>query len=79
MKKELSGLELKLLFNSYNENPIPPGSDLIKEHWISNQPQSIALNNKLKQNRQEWLNTFAPVTEIMVMEELPTVRETFFV
>jgi len=76
-EKELSGLELKLLFNSYNENPIPPGSDLIKEHWISNQPQSIALNNKLKQNRQEWLNTFAPVTEIMVMEELPTVRETF--
>ena len=75
--KELSALELRLLYNSYKNNPIAPTENLIKEHWIANHPKFTTLNTKLKQSRLTWLNTFSPVTEIMVMEELPEVRTTF--
>ena len=75
--KKLSDLELDLIYNSYKGKKINPNQSLVKQHWIENHPKTIQLQKKLKITRQEWLNAFDPVLEVMVMEELPQSRKTF--
>ena len=45
--------------------------------WIENHPKTLQLQKRLKATRQQWLDTFDPVLEVMVMEELPQSRKTF--
>lgn len=75
--KKLSALELDLFYNSYQNNKPVPDHNLARQHWIENHPQTKQLEKALKQSREEWLKTFSPVMEVMVMEELPETRKTY--
>lgn len=75
--KKLSGLEMDLLYNSYSGKKTTPNQALIQQHWIENHPKTLQLQKRLKATRQQWLDTFDPVLEVMVMEELPQSRKTF--
>ena len=50
---------------------------LIKEHLIEKDPQILELKKQLKENREEYLKTYAPIPEIMVMREMGQPRPTY--
>ena len=75
--KKLSALELDLIYKSYQSQKTLPDQNLVKQHWIENHPKTVALEKQLKNSRKQWLKTFSPVLEVMVMEELPQSRKTY--
>lgn len=75
--KKLSALELDLIYKSYQSQKTLPDQNLVKQHWIENHPKTVALEKQLKNSRKQWLKTFSPVIEVMVMEELPQSRKTY--
>jgi hypothetical protein len=75
--KKLSALELDLIYKSYQSQKTLPDQNLVKQHWIENHPKTVALEKQLKNSRKQWLKTFSPVLEVMVMEELPQYRKTY--
>jgi hypothetical protein len=75
--KKLTAFEMDLIFKSYQNEQAIPNTQLVAQHQIENHPKTKELEKKLKQTRREWLNTFDPVLEVMVMEELPKPRKTF--
>lgn len=75
--KRLSALELDLIYKSYQSQNTLPDQNLVKQHWIENHPKTVALVKQLKNSRKQWLETFSPVLEVMVMEELPQSRKTY--
>ena len=50
---------------------------IIKKHLIEKDPKISDLKKQLKVNREEYLKTYAPVTEVMVMREMETLRPTY--
>ena len=50
---------------------------VVKEHLIEKDPKIVQLKKQLKENREEYLKTYAPVKEIMVMREMETPRPTY--
>ncbi len=50
---------------------------IIKKHLIEKDPKISDLKKQLKVNREEYLKTYAPVTEVMVMREMETPRPTY--
>ena len=50
---------------------------MIKKHLIEKDPKISDLKKQLKVNREEYLKTYAPVTEVMVMREMETPRPTY--
>ena len=75
--KKLSALELDLIYKSYQSQKTLPDQNLVKQHLIENHPKTVDLEKQLKNTRKQWLKTFSPVLEIMVMEELPQSRKTY--
>ena len=75
--KKLSALEFDLIYKSYQSQKTLPDHNLVKQHWIENHPKTVALEKQLKNSRKQWLKTFSPVLEVMVMEELPQSRKTY--
>ena len=49
----------------------------VQKHLIEKDPQILELKKQLKENREEYLKTYAPVTEVMVMREMETPRPTY--
>ena len=50
---------------------------MVKNHLIEKDPKIQDLKKQLKKNREEYLQTYAPVGEIMVMKEMDTPRTTY--
>ena len=50
---------------------------LVKEHLIEKNQKIVTLKKQLKQNREEYLKTYSPITEIMVMREMDNPRPTY--
>jgi hypothetical protein len=75
--KKLSALELKILYQSYAFKKKPFDEEIVKSHWIQNNPKIKILEKDLKKLREKWLKTMSPVLEVMVMEELPKPRKTY--
>ena len=49
----------------------------VQKHLIEKDPQILELKKQLKENREEYLETFAPIPEIMVMREMDQPRPTY--
>ena len=53
------------------------GWPLVQKHLIEKDPKIVQLKKQLKENREEYLKTYAPIIEIMVMREMDTPRPTY--
>lgn len=49
----------------------------VQKHLIEKDPQILELKKQLKENREEYLETYAPIPEIMVMREMDQPRPTY--
>jgi hypothetical protein len=78
--KEISPLEALSIYNSYaikKKEEKEEKEELIKKHWIYNNPKITIIEKDLKKLREKWLQVMEPVLEVMVMREMDTPRETF--
>lgn len=50
---------------------------IVRKHLIEKDPKIVQLKKQLKENREEYLKTYAPIEEIMVMREMETPRPTY--
>ncbi len=50
---------------------------LVQKHLIEKDPKILQLKKQLKENREEYLETYAPIIEIMVMREMEEPRPTY--
>lgn len=74
---ELTPFEIKSVYSeSLGENH-PAEWPLVKDHLIRKNERIVSLNEKLKANRDEYIKTYEPVREIMVMAEMETTRPTY--
>ena len=55
----------------------PKNWPLLQQHLIDKDPKIVQLKNQLQENRKEYLETYTPVQEIMVMREMKTPRPTY--
>ena len=54
-----------------------PEKALMAEYWIEQDPKIKSTKNRLKELRTEWIEQMMPLTEIMVMEEMPEKRTAY--
>lgn len=50
---------------------------MVREHLIEKDQKIVQLKKQLRENREEYLKTYAPILEIMVMKEMKTPRSTY--
>ena len=50
---------------------------VIQKHLVEKDSKILELKKQLKENREEYLRTYAPITEIMVMREMEEPRPTY--
>lgn len=74
-KKTLTSDEIKSLASTNSKEEIPKSD--AKAYWINNSPKVVKKEQELKKLRTEWLDLMKPVMEIMVMEEMPEIRQTY--
>ncbi|NBS18486.1 MAG: DUF1553 domain-containing protein [Flavobacteriia bacterium] len=55
----------------------PKNWPLLQQHLIDKDPKIVQLKKQLQENRKEYLETYTPVQEIMVMREMKTPRPTY--
>lgn len=55
----------------------PKNWPLLQQHLIDKDPKIAQLKKQLQENRKEYLETYTPVQEIMVMREMKTPRPTY--
>jgi flagellar biosynthesis chaperone FliJ len=55
----------------------PKNWPLLQQHLIDKDPKIVKLKKQLQENRKEYLETYTPVQEIMVMREMKTPRPTY--
>ena len=75
--KAITPLEVSLLYNKNSRSPISVTPPKIKDHWIKNHPRYTTLKKELHNNLDAWRKVMEPVMEVMVMEELNEVRQTY--
>ena len=75
--KAITPLEVSLLHNKNSRSPISVSPTKIKDHWIKNHPRYTTLKKELHNNLDAWRKVMEPVMEVMVMEELNEVRQTY--
>ena len=75
--KAITPLEVSLLYNKNSRSPISVTPPKIKDHWIKNHPRYTTLKKELRNNLDAWRKVMEPVMEVMVMEELNEVRQTY--
>lgn len=73
----LTPYEVQSIYSQALGKEKSPDWALIKEHLIEKDNKITQLKNQLKKNREEYLKTYAPVTEVMVMREMETPRPTY--
>jgi hypothetical protein len=74
-KKTLTSDEIKSLASTNSKEEIPKSDT--KAYWINNSPKVVKKEQELKKLRTKWLDLMKPVMEIMVMEEMPEIRQTY--
>ena len=75
--EELTPFDVKFIYQKTLGENYPIEWPLVKEHLIKKDPEILLLNKKLKANREEYLKTYEPVKEIMVMAEMKNPRPTY--
>lgn len=55
----------------------PKNWPLLQQHLIDKDPKIVQLKKQLQENRKEYLETYTPVQEIMVMREMKTPRPSY--
>jgi len=50
---------------------------MVQKHLIEKDPKILQLKKQLKENREEYLEIYAPINEIMVMREMEEPRPTY--
>ena len=75
--EELTPYDVKFIHQKTLGENKPIEWPLVKEHLIKKDPKILLLNKKLKANREEYLKTYEPVKEIMVMAEMKNPRPTY--
>ncbi|MCM5663391.1 DUF1553 domain-containing protein [Galbibacter mesophilus] len=80
-ERTLSLGEVKLLMKEadslQNDEPALADETLVKEYWVAKDPAVVKQKKKLKALRSDWLEVMNPVSEIMVMKEMPHKRTSF--
>ena len=76
-KKELTDLEIRILYNQHSKTKDEYEQELIKEYWIKNNPKYTSLKKELLESLSAWREKIEPVIEVMVMEEMSKPRKTF--
>ena len=76
-KKELTDLEIRILYNQHSKTKDEYEQELIKEYWIKNNPKYTSLKKELLESLSAWREKIEPVVEVMVMEEMSKPRKTF--
>ena len=64
-------------FAEADELAIRPDKALINEYWVSQDPKFKKVNSELKVLRKNWIDHMMPLTEVMVMEEMPEKRTAY--
>ncbi len=54
-----------------------PPKEFLSEYWVQRSPKVNNIEQDLKDLRNEWLQVMMPVMEVMVMEEMPEVRQAY--
>jgi hypothetical protein len=76
-KGVLTPYEIQSLHSETSGAESAPTWPMVKNHLIEKDPKIQNLKKQLQKNREEYLQTFAPVQEIMVMKEMDTPRTTY--
>ncbi len=54
-----------------------PENSMLAEYWISQDPKVKKVETELKTLRKNWIDQMMPLTEVMVMEEMPEKRTAY--
>jgi hypothetical protein len=76
-KGALTPFEIQSIHSETLGSEIATVWPMVKNHLIEKDPKIRDLKKQLKKNREEYLQTYAPVGEIMVMKEMDTPRTTY--
>jgi len=74
--RKLSPLEVANLGGAENDMEKPDDSELA-DYWIAQEPKIKKVENELKTLRENWIDQMMPLTEVMVMEEMPEKRTAY--
>ena len=75
--EELTEFEVKNIYQKTLGNDNPIEWQLVKKHLIKKDPKIRLLNKEVRANREEYLETYDTVREIMVMSEMKNPRPTY--
>ena len=76
-KGVLTPFEVQSIYSETSGQKVKIEWPIVQKYLIENDPKIVQLKKQIKQNREAYLKTYAPITEIMVMREMDEPRHTY--